>query len=524
MANNNLFYQLYSTNNSVADSGYTCSSAVDETATSFDISASNGEITDSNGNTLQSIDLSQVHAEGLTQYNTETRILQPYSCCVLQGLEYGLARAEYWYAIPGNVAAARNYGRFLSCDLDFLYNEFRAETLHISTKADGSTDICEAVNGEFDRNGVKATATIRNITDAKAGTSRDYLVFSSQQEGYFFYIANLKISPAFQSPEFPKSPFSNEVDNVKTLIYNALEKHHPVKKGESYDKGSYEVPCRLYKWMLANFEEAVRRLGSFDAMLSILSSITSESDVQAAVDEANAYIRGTVYDNDAVFNPYDVENLYRILDAVKELADEINRSRKFYLRQYWLREDCSLRVPLMKYPNGAFRGIVLVPDFPKDSEYDYCSLWVNHIRDTVRLYSPLTDGHYAPKRYAVLSNATLSYENKDKYRAQSNVQLLTAIEDGWERADGVCCHQEHTEPDDPVYMGGSRYMNKRDVIGLFRYMQHVNDEDLWNKVGEMYIVVGKDDDPQSKTRNLPTSLLIYNPNPIPVRIKYMVFV
>jgi len=54
-------------------------------------------------------------------------------------------------------------------------------------------------------------------------------------------------------------------------------------------------------------------------------------------------------------------------------------------------------------------------------------------------------------------------------------------------------------------------------------MQYVNDENLWSKIGETYMIVGKDDDPQSKAHNLPTSMIIYNPNNVPIRVKYLIF-
>ena len=79
------------------------------------------------------------------------------------------------------------------------------------------------------------------------------------------------------------------------------------------------------------------------------------------------------------------------------------------------------------------------------------------------------------------------------------------------------------EYDDTIYMGRSTYSKKDDVIGLFRYIQYVNDEHNWLNIGDLYIAIGKDDDSNSKTKNLPSSLLIYNPNSIPVRIKYMIF-
>jgi len=49
--------------------------------------------------------------------------------------------------------------------------------------------------------------------------------------------------------------------------------------------------------------------------------------------------------------------------------------------------------------------------------------------------------------------------------------------------------------DDLNWMGQNYYSRKQDIIGLFRYMQYVNDYDLWNKVGEAYMIIGKEDDP-----------------------------
>ena len=77
--------------------------------------------------------------------------------------------------------------------------------------------------------------------------------------------------------------------------------------------------------------------------------------------------------------------------------------------------------------------------------------------------------------------------------------------------------------DDLTYMGQNYYSRKKNIIGLFRYLQWVHENGLWNKVGEAYMIIGKDDDPQSHDLNLPTSLVVYNPNPDPIRIKYMIF-
>ena len=75
--NTNLFYQMYSHSNDVQQSGFLCSSAVDEADTSFDISDGAAEITDSNGDVLASIGLDGIHSDELTEYYSETKILPP---------------------------------------------------------------------------------------------------------------------------------------------------------------------------------------------------------------------------------------------------------------------------------------------------------------------------------------------------------------------------------------------------------------------------------------------------------------
>lgn len=46
---------------------------------------------------------------------------------------------------------------------------------------------------------------------------------------------------------------------------------------------------------------------------------------------------------------------------------------------------------------------------------------------------------------------------------------------------------------------------------------------MWTKVGDGYMNIGLEDDYQSKIKNLQSSVLIYNPNPVPVRVRFMVF-
>ena len=60
-------------------------------------------------------------------------------------------------------------------------------------------------------------------------------------------------------------------------------------------------------------------------------------------------------------------------------------------------------------------------------------------------------------------------------------------------------------------------------IGLYKYMEYLSKNDLWLRVGDAYMITGKNDDPDSNVKNLLSSLIIYNPNPYPIKVKYMIF-
>lgn len=602
MANKNLFYSLYSHSQEKLNPGYVCNTAVDETAVSFDIQGSDGVITDSNGSTLSTIDLSAVHAAGLTQYNTETRIIQPYSCCLLQGQEYGLANAAYYFLIPKHFQETEDYEKYCNVELDVVYNNFTPEVFHVSVKANERDSIADLLNDAFDKNNINVSVSLQCLEDPKDKIIKEYLVFMAQEEGYFYFIMNLKLLPVKASEDCPYSPFSNVIDDLREVIYNFLIQYHPVLKDEEYDEETYQIDCDLYTWLLKNYKEAIEQLDNFSSAIECIlgsnddyygndepfeptintdpideennnednteetneseqpnsseenteepeneedsgeseetpvrphySGITedmTDEEINEIIEMANSFIEGTVFDN-KIFDNYDTNNLdiiKNILLAIRAIQDQYD---EYFPTQMWLIEDKHRRIPLMKYPNGAFRGIVLVPDFPRDSDYEYSSLWINHVKDMVTLYKETDDGHYTKKNYGVLSNATLMNEDKDRQHKHvcSNISMVTALEDGWEEITG--CHCDDTaynitnkEYDDTIYMGRSTYSKKDDVIGLFRYIQYVNDEHNWLNIGDLYIAIGKEDDPNSKTKNLPTSLLIYNPNSIPVRIKYMIF-
>jgi hypothetical protein len=75
----------------------------------------------------------------------------------------------------------------------------------------------------------------------------------------------------------------------------------------------------------------------------------------------------------------------------------------------------------------------------------------------------------------------------------------------------------------PGHYHHNKGLHQEYICGLYGYMGYLNENDLWTRVGEAYMVIGAKDNYQSKVKNLLNSVLIYNPNDIPIRIKFMVF-
>lgn len=549
-SNKNLFYSLYSKSNNVVSAGYTCNSAIDEEDTSFDITVNStgsaaGSITDSNGNPIANIDLTNIHVPGLTQYNSETRILQPHSCYVLQGQEYGFARAEYYYVIPKHVKETEGYEYYLNCDFDIVYDNFAPKKFHIHTEADGHTSFVKQINEQLKKYNILISTDLIEQFDDFDKQTHQYLRFISQKEGYFYYINNLRIDINFQSEDYPYSPFKKSITGLKQYMYDLIDKYHPVPNGEEYNPTTYNINCDLYSWLIYNYEDAVKDLDSFDKMIEYLHNAinaTTEEEEMYWLTKANIAIQNTVYDAD-LFNEYDINNIEAIKNIINDIKLKFKDLDEYYKDFYWLKEDKHLRIPLMKYPNGAFRGIILVPDWPTNTDdYEYSSLWINHIKSKVKLYQLTKEKQYMPKIVGVLSNATLIKEENDfreqnpEFGSASVESSISSLPNGWneeteEQKAVNDIDTDYLDPyrpnidvvDDLAWMGNTYYSKKNDIIGLFRYMQYVNDNMLWDKVGNAYMIIGKDDDPQSNTMNLPTSMLVYNPNDVPIRIKYLIF-
>lgn len=606
--NKNLFYQLYSTDNSVTDSGYKCTSSINESDTSFDISGSEAQITDSNGDILASVDLSSIHAAGITQYNVETKILQPKSAYLLQGNEYGETYKSQFFKIYDFIYKTENYSDYVNLKFDILYKQKNKKcNIHIDTYTIRETygSVTSLVQSQLNKLKVPVTCTIRTLEDEESSDSTiDYINFQSTEEGYDFIVRNVILTPILNSDstisgsndEFSDSPF-NEPEVTTDLILELLNKYKPTYVNTDNDSAysnSYNINCDIYRKFLKLGNTITEDFNLFVYELDIIKKYflpCFDEDgtliFKKKLEEVIASKYPEIYKKYftcplCYYNPY---TIYNILTDLKDyIFTQKNASGPSYCY-----EDLNKRINNIKYPNGALRGIVLIPNWPTDDDYDYSVLWVNHVADHLEICEPVSvsalnqyfNGNVIANRKArlfekvfatVKINALISdekqqyiedYDNLPLNDITSNDGFTNSFDDlyeagyddfnyvnknfnrnpvdynrdnwnsGYSEIHNPDLYIENNTDDEDVWENNPnktdiRYLDSHEnipekYVGLYKYMNYLSNNDLWISVGDAYMIIGKDDNKETKTKNLLQSLLVYNPNDIPVKVKYIIF-
>lgn len=607
--NKNLFYQLYSTDSAVADSGYKCSSAIDESQASFDISGSDGQITDSNGDVIASIDLSELHVDDITEYNVETKILQPHSAYLLQGNEYGETYKSQFFLIHHLISTVEGYAEYCNIKFDILYKlNGKKHNVHVDTKTVRTTygSFVDIVQNQLNKLKANITVSIKEYDDQNSSVSvLDYINFQSTEEGYDFIIRNVIITPILADDEncngetgqFEDSPFTDQIEITNDMLIDLLNKYKPRLIGETTTSETiYKIGCDIYRALMTLTNDITSDFNTFVYELDIIKKYflpCFETDgtlifpkrfydvlVKKYPEIYQKYFTGTL-------SKYNIYDIYNILVEIKEYLFKAKNSSG---PSYCL-EDINRRINPIKYPNGAMKGIVIVPQWPDDEDYDTCVLWLNHVADKVEVCIPVSveqlnqyfNGNVISNKRArlfekslatVQINAIIPTERQRYIEDEDNLplndissnddfsnsfdRLYVAGQDEndfinnqfhrvpidqdkttWEDGNRIKYHNpelyidsnnddENVWEDNP-YKTDVHYVDTHEnftdkFIGLYKYMEYLSTNDLWLRIGDGYIITAKDDNfENNKIRNLLNSVLLYNPNDIPIKIKYMIF-
>lgn len=185
--------------------------------------------------------------------------------------------------------------------------------------------------------------------------------------------------------------------------------------------------------------------------------------------------------------------------------------------EFPMEEVLSLYIPAKKYRNGAHKGLIIVPTYPKynanNISSDQKALAITHINDRVNMFFKTDNELYKKHTFDVFGDLSIAaeYDNciifNDKTYIDDN-----DISDNWLNDDNK---SEFT-----IVSNGMKVLSNK-VLGLYGYCNYVTINNLWNRFGDMYCVIGASDIENSNTYNYVNGAIIYNPNDFDIKVNIM---
>ena len=186
--------------------------------------------------------------------------------------------------------------------------------------------------------------------------------------------------------------------------------------------------------------------------------------------------------------------------------------------EFPMEESLSLYIPAKKYRNGAYKGLLIVPTYPKynanDITSDQKSLMITHVNDRVNMYFRNNENDlYKKYTFDVFSDLSLvaEYDNciifNDKTYNDDN-----DLSDIWLNDDNK---SEFT-----IVSNGLKILSNK-LLGLYGYCNYATINKLWNRFGDMYCIIGATDVENTDTYNYINDAIIYNPNNFDIKVNIM---
>lgn len=204
-----------------------------------------------------------------------------------------------------------------------------------------------------------------------------------------------------------------------------------------------------------------------DAINIVLAA--KDINTTAVYDPSNFFFIGTVDGYD-----FDITNVTLSLIDTSE-----NTSSPFAYTAnastYELTEDLTLEIPYAKYPNGAMQGMILKGTFPSAASDSDKWIYINNV------VSP----------YIVYEEDDVSLGLYEQFSKKVDV--------------------------------GRNVPGTTKILSAAEYLDYINSNNLWSKVGELAAQVSSVD-PVGTTKNLVGGFYVFNPHAFDIQIEYILFI
>lgn len=517
MSSNNLFGQYYNNlgnHKAYTNVDYKCVSGSSGESTLV-FNGSEAQLLDNQGNILGRIDLSKIAAGPMLSWTSGSIILNPGEVKLIEGLEYGkLLKHVYFEIPPVYITTLGDAWKYLvNVKFTILLNvdlDLREYDVSTTTSIEDKASIVDRVQTLINEIGAEDNIKI-SIQEAEDefGTQRSYLVFESLVHGYDFIITDFKF--------FNNRIVKMEVDALKeddTIggLKEIVEAEDNIVFG---DETSFE-DSKAFLDEDGNLIAGGTDVGHYD-----------NNDDPANENSADHYYVGPSdddFDEDKPKEDQEPEHedggSYDGSDGAPEDEDDgyttVMRSSEFLVAR-----DKDLEIDAFKYPNGAARAWLIVPEWPISVESGFLSLKLNHVADKIVIPEPAEGidcrGYYGLTSVDVFASERSEVERHNlkqfKYWLEENFTYMdskngSVIEVNHEK-DFCKCPDLNLEIHNPH-------------IGMYRYLDYVSMNNLWVNVGDFYGLVTNADTDDIDEKNLANSVFLYNRNEFPVKVSYFI--
>lgn len=193
-----------------------------------------------------------------------------------------------------------------------------------------------------------------------------------------------------------------------------------------------------------------------------------------------------------------------------------------------LKEDVSRRISFMKYPNGAYKGVIIRPTYPMFND----SAVEEHLKSVMMATLP---------QWKSLSTNCIDISNMEDFT--SDVDFVKYTADGRAYIE-VCTNQGltcalngvYTEDQDgnliELYINpDEKGDNESDIDASYKnfssvreYMSFIGANNLWQPIGDFYSCLGAVDNLVSMRNGFHSAVVLFNPNFFPVEVSYVTYI
>lgn len=300
---------------------------------------------------------------------------------------------------------------------------------------------------------------------------------------------------------------------------------------------SVDISINYYK-NFRYYQDSVRATGDYTNGITIENAINLAFDAKGITVTSAYDASGLSFVGDVAGYSFDITSINA---SLFETSSDIGKT---------LTEDESVEVPAFKYPNGAMLGYVLKVTYPTTAEDYEKYIKINHVPDYLTYYetvdaSILISGsvwevstYYTDAKEVsiFISPATWApavYFDLDLNPKDVSVFLTDAIWESSIYSNTAIDVSVLISPE--VWDTSTIYINHRkaidvglsgasctgDTMSAAEYLDWVETNEQWEKVGVLRIWLSAEDPDNSNVENLITGFYVYNPQTFPVQISYM---